>query len=274
MKLFDKQNKLSYYDTIINIIGLNKYMAKQENKEIKVKSLYKALKILDYFCDSTSPELSVTEISERSGILMSSIHNILSTFCAGGFIQKSPNSSKYMLGKKFLEFSNAYNRNNPVQSMLKKSMQKLSNLTGETIFLAVSYGVNIIYIDSIFPSNSTATGNIIGVTAPMYCTSIGKAILSQSSPELIKEVLASPKTAFTENTIIDTTALKDEINTIIEQGYAIDNMEHEYGIKCVGIAISINNQLYGLSISGPSLRFSKDKIIQYAKLLKEVAAEF
>ncbi|HEY8443379.1 MAG TPA: IclR family transcriptional regulator [Clostridia bacterium] len=248
-------------------------MTQEDEKKIKVKSLYKALSILDYFCEGDSAELSVTEISEKSGLLMSTVHNILSTFAVKGFVQKSPNSNKYALGKKFLEFANAYNRNNPVQSILRKSMQKLSNLTGETVFLAVPYDINIIYIDAIFPANSTATANIIGVTAPMYCTAIGKAILSKSSQKLIDEVLKSPKMSFTENTITDEEQLKKEIELIQKQGYAVDNMEHEYGIKCVGVAIDINHQIYGLSISGPSLRFSEEKIRHYAKLLKEVSAE-
>ena len=48
-----------------------------DNSEIKVKSLQKALEILNLFADK--PVLGVTEISEYFGIYKSTVHNILST---------------------------------------------------------------------------------------------------------------------------------------------------------------------------------------------------
>lgn len=45
----------------------------------KVKSLYKALRLLDYF-DDAHPDAGVTELAAYSGMLKSSVHNILQTF--------------------------------------------------------------------------------------------------------------------------------------------------------------------------------------------------
>ena len=81
---------------------------------------------------------------------------------------------------------------------------------------------------------------------------------------------ANPVTKFTDNTITDKSALKAELKQIREQGFAIDNMEHEYGVKCVSVPIfKADNTLAGaMSITCPSLRM-EGKYAEFAKLLHD-----
>ena len=64
--------------------------------EIKVKSLYKALEILNCFVGKDS--LGVTEIRERFGLCKSNVHNILSTFRQMGYLEQNEATGKYRLG--------------------------------------------------------------------------------------------------------------------------------------------------------------------------------
>ena len=50
-------------------------------------------------------------------------------------------------------------------------------------------------------------------------------------------------------------------------------MEHEYGIKCVGVPIfdKAGQVCAAISISGPSLRFGQDRIYELAQMLKDYA---
>ena len=63
----------------------------------KVKSLYKALRLLDYF-DDAHPDAGVTELAAYSGMLKSSVHNILQTFELCGYVTQDSETSRYMLG--------------------------------------------------------------------------------------------------------------------------------------------------------------------------------
>lgn len=54
----------------------------ENNGEIKVKSLQKALEILN--CFAVKQPLGVTEISEKLGLYKSNVHNILVTFTCDG----------------------------------------------------------------------------------------------------------------------------------------------------------------------------------------------
>ena len=58
-----------------------------------------------------------------------------------------------------------------------------------------------------------------------------------------------------------------------ERGYAVDDMEVMFGVKCVGVAL-LNNEGEAegaLSISAPSLRMNKENIQKYAEILKTSA---
>ena len=64
--------------------------------EIKVKSLHKALMVLDCFAEKQP--LSITEISEKLGMYKSNVFDILSTLSAMNYVTKNEDSSKYSLG--------------------------------------------------------------------------------------------------------------------------------------------------------------------------------
>ena len=59
---------------------------------------------------------------------------------------------------------------------------------------------------------------------------------------------------------------------IRERGYSIDNMEHEYGVVCVALPVfgHDGSPAAAVSVSGPSLRFQKETIVQAAVTMKEI----
>lgn len=237
---------------------------------VKVKSLYKAIKLLDYFNDK-QPERGISELAELSGMLRSSVYNILSTFEVCGIVEKDSQTNKYRLGLKIMALSNILSQNDIFAEVIRPFMENLSEETGETVFFATPYGSKIIYREATFPHQSISVRAIRGVIAPMYCTSLGKAILSCMKKENTERVIAEGLKPFTPYTIIDANDFRNEIDKIRLTGYSIDNMEHEYGIKCVGVPIQDDNGsvIGAISLSGPSLRFGNDKIEKYVCLLKE-----
>lgn len=92
-------------------------------------------------------------------------------------------------------------------------------------------------------------------------------------PDEFASVIQKGLKAYTENTITDYRLLEEDMVLIRQRGYAVDNMEHEFGLKCVAVPIfnSEGDVVAGLSISGPSLRMSDEKIEDYSVQLKDVA---
>lgn len=243
-------------------------------EDVKVKSLYKALKLLDYFTVE-NPERGISELAELSGMYKSSIHNIVTTFEKCGFLQKNPKDNKYRLGLKILQLNYSLCTSDDLRNIMQPYMERISNYGNESVYLAVPSGYEVVYLNANYPTGIVPGRSITGVKAPMYCTGVGKAILAYLSQDILDQVAANGFTRYTENTITDIVSLKKELSLIRENGYAIDNMEHEYGIKCVAVPIkNIRGEIVGaFSISGPSLRFSDQKIQEYANLLTSMSLE-
>ena len=114
--------------------------------------------------------------------------------------------------------------------------------------------------------------SILGERAQMYCTGIGKAMLANMNERTIEEYLATHELkAFTENSITDKEEFRQELLRIRQRGYAIDDMEHEFGIKCVAMPIfDRNRNVYAaISISGLAHHFTSEHIAEWAILLKK-----
>ena len=80
---------------------------------------------------------------------------------------------------------------------------------------------------------------------------------------------------YTANTITDKELLKKNLAVIAEQGYAVDNEELDNGVRCVSAPIrDYTRRIIGaVSISGPSMRFSDERIEKELIPLVRKAAE-
>lgn len=243
--------------------------------EVKVKSLKKALDVLDCFTANT-PELGITELSALLGLYKSNVHNIIQTFEQCGYIEKNPENNKYHLGMKILELSYVINSNLGIHKIIHPYMSSLSNELNEVIYFAIPKGFRIIYLEGTYPAASYSARSMVGETAEMYCTSLGKAILAFLPPARQAEAIAAQSmTVFTPNTIKEHKTLTEELAQIKERGYSLDNMEHEFGIRCIGVPVfRRDGSLFGaMSVSGPSPRINDNVIEEYSHRLKKCSSE-
>ena len=116
----------------------------------------------------------------------------------------------------------------------------------------------------------------IGRRAPAYCTGVGKVLLAYLPESELTAFLQTIKLErFTKNTITDPDLLKREIQLIRERGYSVDNEESTPGIRCVAAPILDASQhvIASISISGPSVRITDEKIPELADMVIETSQE-
>lgn len=240
------------------------------NGEIKVKSLQKALEILN--CFAYKQQLGVTEISEMLDLYKSNVHNILNTYTAMGYLEQDVESGKYRLGIKIFELSRALGTRYEISRIALPYMQQIANQTGDNVYIAVLHSDEVLYLEATYPESAThLMRSILGERAELYCTGLGKAMLANMPESYIQEYLTRDFRKFTEQTITSSTALEKELQYTKMRGYAVDNMEHEFGIKCVALPI-FNRQhqvAAAISVSGNSLNFTDERVTEIAELIKK-----
>ena len=241
----------------------------------KMKSLKKAIDVLTCF-SASQPELGVTEISERLGIQKSTIHNILATFEQNGFVEQDARTRKYRLGLAILSLGNVVREGLSLRRVALPVMERARDHFAETVHLAIEQEGFVVYLESVQPADRSVARLATGKRAYMHCTGVGKAILAFAPDERVREIVARhglPR--FTDHTITDEIALLAELEATRRRGYAVDNMEHEWGIRCVAVPIRSENGRVeaSMSISGPSERFPLDRIDTLAQPLVQMGLE-
>lgn len=244
--------------------------------DVKVKSLYKCLKILECFTPN-SPELGITEIARKLDLNKSNVFNMISTLSSAGYVEKNPTTDLYRLSLKMLEFSYVITSRLEYQAIVMQIMQRLANELNHMVYFGVMYGKQVLYLYNTYPksiSNEYLVRSIMGEKAPLYCTSLGKAMLSTLRQEEVPEHLEESLKQFTKNTITSVDELLQDLKLTATRGYALDNSEHEQGIRCVGVPVRARDgRLIGsLCVSGPVQHIPDEDIERLARSL--ISASF
>lgn len=235
------------------------------------QTIDRTLQVLSLFTIDR-PEWGVTEISEALNFYKSTVYNILATLEARGFVLKDPVTEKYRLGIKFLELGSVVLQQLDLKRIAHPYMEKLSKEFNETVHLGVLVDGEVLSIELQESSRSLRPVIYVGKRAPLHCTAVGKAIMAHLSEDEISEVIAAHGLKrFTPNTITDPAELSIEFERIRAMGYALDNMEHEEGVRCVAAPIRdlSGRVIASMSVSGPAYRVNEQNQEEIARRVKQ-----
>lgn len=201
------------------------------------KILEKGLNLVEELAQSAEG-MTAVELANSIGIHKTSVYRYLNTLLNVGYIQNN-GDGHYHLGNKILELGSQMLRRMPLRETAHPFLVKLSADTQKTVHLCVLDGHDVVYIDKVESQKTLPIMSRIGSRAPAYCTGVGKALLSGLPTDQVVSLLReSPPTRRTPETITDPIRLLEEIKLTAERGYAIDNGEHEAGIKCLAAPIT------------------------------------
>jgi DNA-binding IclR family transcriptional regulator len=230
-----------------------------------VKSVVRTFKILEYLGKNKGS--NVTDISKYLGFPKSTTHEILATLEHENLITKD-HHTRYHLGLRLFELGSMAQLDLEIRRASAPFLKQLNAELDETVHLTVLEGNEVLYVECLESSKRLRTYSVLGVRAPLYCTSVGKAILAFLPSEEQNAILDSTTfEKFTEHTITDKMYLLDELRTIAQRGYAVDNMEHEEGLRCVGAPIRSHagRVFAAISVSGPSQRVTLGNISEFGR---------
>ena len=236
-----------------------------------IQSIDRALQVLELF-SLEKPEWGVTEISKALNIYKSNVHNVLTTLAEKGFVIKDSKTDKYKLGIKFFELGSIVIKNMDLRKIAHPYIEELSKEFKETVHLGILDKGRVVSIEREESDTGLCSHIEIGKRTPLHCTAVGKAIMSYLSENEINLIIKEKGLEkFTENTITNKEGLENELKKIREQGYAVDNIEHEEGVRCVAGPIRdySGKVIASMSISGPAFRINEDNTPNIAKKVKE-----
>lgn len=251
-------------------------MKKETSRQELAKAVVKTMNILESLSHRES--VGVTELSHSLGMHKSTVYRFLSSLRELGYVRQDGETERYTLTLKLFEIGSTVLDRLELWREAYPVIKDAAELTKETLHLAVLDGIKLVYLGKIESTQALRVSMMsrVGQNAPTYCTGVGKVLIAYLQPARLEEVLQQERLdRYTKNTITSKSALKKELRAIREQGYAIDDEEHELGVRCIAAPIRDNagNVCAACSISMPSVRLTDDVLPRYRDIVLQAASD-
>jgi len=204
---------------------------------MSVQSIDRAFDILELLSKETRG-VAITEIGRRLNLHKSTVHRLLSSLRDRGYAEKDAVSGNYKLGLRFVDLASLYLNSLELKTEASPFLHELTQMTGQTTFLAIKDGAEAVYIDKAETFDSLRRYTIIGKRVPLHASSLGKAMLSGCSDEEIERIYPDRDLLMlTKKTLPTIDDLMAEIRRIRDRGWSTDDEENERGTYCVGAPV-------------------------------------
>jgi DNA-binding IclR family transcriptional regulator len=235
-----------------------------------VQSVDRALQILELIADAG--ESGVTEIGAALGVHKSTAFRLVASLEGRGLVEQTVDRGKYRLGVGILRLAAATTARLDVVQESRPFARLLAADTGETVNIAVLNNGAALYLDQITVTPAIRSNNWVGQWIPLHATSNGKALLAGLTDEQVRAEVGSELAVYTPATVTDVEQLVAEIQATRERGYVVVVDELEMGLTAVAAPIrDVHGDVVAtLSVSGPTFRFTGDKV--QAAIERTVAA--
>jgi DNA-binding IclR family transcriptional regulator len=233
----------------------------QQNSGLTLTVL-KAMDVLDCLGGSGEP-LSASEIGRKLGISRSTAYRLLTTLSNGGYVKQDlANPEKYRLGFKIVELASSLLNQIELRQQALPFLKELRDSANETVHLVVMEQGQVVYVDKLERSQAVRMHSSIDCQGFVHCTAVGKAMAAFMPQDAVTRIIdRHGLPALTPQTITGAASFLQELQRVRGQGYAIDDVENEEGIRCVGAPIFDHEgkPVAALSLSGPAFRMTHER---------------
>ena len=235
----------------------------------EIQTLAKGLRILNLL-GRTRQGMGTTEIAARLDIDKSSASRLLHTLANYGFVEQDSLSARYLLGPQLVTLGQSLLNRITLRDRARPFLAELVDKTGECAHLAILAQGQALYIDQVESTAALRVESEIGTLSPLHCTALGKTLLAFGDGQIPADLKA-----FTRRTATDRSALEAQLTQTVERGYAIDDEEYNYGVRCVAAPVfDQRGRVAGaIGISGPAGRITLERIGDFGEIVTRVAAD-
>ncbi len=207
-----------------------------------------------------------TDIVDDTGLAKATVHRILATLVESEFIT-GDSEHGYHPGARFLAIAGRAISRLDISAIAEPIVDALVRDVDCTIHVGALNGFEMVYVIRRDSSKPYRMASRVGLSIPLHCTGMGKAVMADWSPEQVDRMVAEVGLpARTEQTITDPARLHEELAAIRARGYSMDLGENENGTVCVSAPIRdhFGRTTYGLSISSIALEHPGETISEFA----------
>jgi IclR family KDG regulon transcriptional repressor len=219
-----------------------------------------------------SGQIGISELSQRLGMSKTTVHRVIQTLKALGYVTQEVETERYRLTIRLFELGAKALESVDLVREADVEMRRIGEATREAVHLGAFDEDAIIYIHKIDADYGLRMQSRIGRRNPLHSTAIGKVLLAWMDPADARAVLSHVEfRKSTQKTLASADAVLSILPRVREQGFGEDNEEQEEGLQCLAVPVfdRFGRVIAGLSISFPTMRCGADTKSHYVALLRK-----
>lgn len=239
---------------------------------MSVQSVERALDVLEALAEHGG-EAGLSEIAARTGLPYGTIHRLLRTLLARGYVRQE-SDKRYALGGGLVRLGGV--AEGMVGVWAQPHLARLVDLSGETANLAVLEGDFVVYVAQAPSPRRLRMFAEVGRRVLPHSTAVGKVLLAcRPAAEAVTLLERTGMPRRTPNTITDAAAMLAELDRIRAHGYALDLGEEELGVHCLAVPVRDGGRVVAaMSVSGPAERIDALDREELARGMRAIADAF
>lgn len=180
--------------------------------------------------------LGVSELADRLALSRPTVHGLLQTLQAHGFVEQDRDSDKYQLGAGLLQLGNSYLDLNELRGRSIVHAERLAERADAAVRVGVMHGPIVVVVHHVFRPDTTLQILEVGAELPLHASALGKAMLAFQPAEIVEDLFLEPLPKLTSRTL-GPAALRDELASVRERGIGRERDEAVLGESSVAGAI-------------------------------------
>ncbi len=229
------------------------HMVSKMPTETGTQAIDRAAQLLVRVVESSSP-LAVGELAERAGLPKSTTSRLVGALERQGLVQRLGDRGRLRPGPVLLRFAQRGVPDGSLVELAGPGLRRLAEVSGETINLGVPTPLGVEHLAQRDSRHFVGGTNWVGRRVPHELTANGKVFLAYGAAlgDAVPEV---------------------ELAAIRARGYAIAVDELEQGLSALAAPVCspAGDAIAALSISGPTIRLTPERLEELAPLLVEQA---
>ena len=213
--------------------------------------------------------VALTDLASASGIPKSTASRLVSALERQGLVEQDGERGRLRPGPAILRVAERSMLERNLIELARASLDALSEASGETINLAVPARHGVEHVAQVDGRHFLGAGQWLGRTVDFHCTANGKLFMAFGRTTMP----ARPLAALTPKTITDPGELRRNLAGVRREGFAEAIDELETGLAAIAAPVrgAGGEVVAALSISGPTIRMTPDRIAELKPILIEEA---
>lgn len=249
--------------------------AKTERDESRIQSLERGFMVLEVVARQRDG-ITLSELSRTLDLHTSTLYHLTRTLVALGYLRTGPDDKRYRMGRGIYQIASACLDEAELSATVEPYLDRLAAATGEATHFAIWERRKALILTRREGPNALQITERAGTLRPVYCTAIGKVLLSGLTDTAYDEHVAGIEFApVTQNTLRDAQGLSVQVERARREGIAYDDCEFNPEVRCMAAPVrDFRGRVLGaIGFSGPVWRLSLAGMSDFISVTRSIAAE-